>query len=189
MENMYRQRSSYEETAGLRWSVPGESAEREFPYRPRWTTILLGGFFFAACALFLGYRAATNVRGLIIEGFIRLDPERARVFYGVLAALGAGFVIASCFLAVHRLTFEQRLTFGPTAMTVPASRWSRTTKQIAYRDIRQLSIATVSGQTFLHVHHVGGKFTVVASMLPSREAFDEVQALIARSSASARGVA
>jgi hypothetical protein len=156
-----------------------ESPEREFPYRPRWTAIVLGGFFFSACALFLGHRATTNGRGLIIEGFIRLDPGQARVFYGVLAALSVGFVIASCFLAFHRLTFEQRLTFGPTVMTVPASRWSRATKRIAYRDIRQLSIATVSGQTFLHVHHVGGKFTIVASMLPSREAFDDLRALLA----------
>jgi len=159
--------------------MTGESPEREFPYRPRWTAIVLGGSFFAVCALFLGHRASTNTRGLILEGFIRLDPEQARVFYGVLAALAVGFVIASCFLAFHRLTFEQRLTFGPTAMTVPASRWSRATKQIAYRDIRQLSLATVSGQTFLYVHHVGGKFTIVASMLPSRETFDEVRALLA----------
>lgn len=159
--------------------MPGESPEREFPYRPRWTAIVLGGFFFSACALFLAHRATTNRRGLILEGFIRLDPDQARVFYGVLAALSVGFVIASGFLAFHRLTFEQRLTLGPTAITFPASRWSRATKQIAYREIRQLSMATVSGQTFLHVHHVGGKFTIVASMLPSREAFDEVRALLA----------
>jgi hypothetical protein len=159
--------------------MPAESPEREYPYQPRWRTIVLGGGFFGLCALFLGYRATTNRRGLILEGFIRLDPDQANVFYGVLAALAVGFVLASCFLAYHRLTFEQRLTFGPTVMTVPSSRWSRATRQIAYRDIRQVTVASVSGQTFLHVHHTGGKSTIVASMLPSPAAFDEVRALLA----------
>jgi hypothetical protein len=145
--------------------------------------IVLGGLFFAAAALILGRRASINRRGVIIEGLITLGPDGASTFYWVLAALGAGFVLMCGVLAFHRLTFEQRLVLGPTMLTVPASRWSRATKTIAYRDIRALTLQTVSGQTFLNVQHTGGKYVIVASMLPSTEAFDEVRSILASQTA------
>jgi hypothetical protein len=160
-------------------TMPSEAPEREYPYRPRWTAIVFAGGFFAACALVLGYRASDNHRGLIINGIIELGPDGATGFYYVLCALSVGFVIGSVFMAYHRLTFQQRLVFGGAAMTVPVSRWSRATKQIAYRDMRKMSMTVISGQTFLYVDHLGGRFTIVASMLPSQAAFDEVRALLA----------
>jgi hypothetical protein len=159
--------------------MPADRPEREYPYRPSWTVILLAGGFFAVCALVLADRASNNRRGVIINGIIELGASGATDLYYVLCALSVGFVIVSCFLVYHRLAFQQRLVFDATRVTVPVSRWSRATKQIAYRDIQRLSMAEISGQTFLYVHHLGGKFTIVASMLPSRAAFDEVRALLA----------
>ena len=158
--------------------MPQAPGDREFPDRPRWSGILFGGFFFTFCAAVLAHRAATNERGLIIDGIIRLEPDSATTFYRVLAALGVCFVVAACFLAAYRLTSRQRLVFGATAMNVPASRWSSATRAIAYRDIRQMTLHRVSGQTFLTLRHTGGKFVVVASMLPSNEAFAEVRAIL-----------
>jgi hypothetical protein len=158
--------------------MPTDPPEREYPYRPRWTVIVFSGGFFGFAALVLGYRASNNRRGVIINGIIELGPDGATSFYYVLCALSVGFVIISVFLAFHRLVFKQRLVFGTTTMTVPASRWSSATRQIAYRDIRRLSGMVVSGQTFLYVDHAGGRHTIVASMLPSQEAFEEVRALL-----------
>jgi hypothetical protein len=160
-------------------TLASDPPEREYPYRPRWTVIVFTGVFFGACALVLGERAVDNRRGLIINGIIELGPDGATGFYYVLSALSVGFVIVSAFLAYHRLTFQQRLVFGTAAMTVPVSRWSRATQQIAYRDIQRMSGAVISGQTFLYVDHVGGRFTIVASMLPSQAEFEEVRALLA----------
>jgi hypothetical protein len=159
--------------------MPADPTEREYPYRPSWTVIVFVGGFFALCALVLGGRASDNRRGVIINGIIELGPDGATRFYYVLCAASVGFVVVSIVMAYHRLAFQQRLVFGTAAMTVPLSRWSRATKQIAYRDIQGMSITAVSGQTFLYVHHVGGKYTIVASMLPSQEAFEEVRALLA----------
>jgi hypothetical protein len=160
-------------------AMAADPPERDYPYRPRWTAIVFVGAFFALCALVLGARASDNRRGVIINGIIELGPEGATNFYYTLCAGSVGFVIASIFMVYHRLAFQQRLVFGSAAMTVPVSRWSRATKQIAYRDIQGVSITAVSGQTFLYVHHVGGKYAIVASMLPSQEAFEEVRALLA----------
>jgi acyl-coenzyme A synthetase/AMP-(fatty) acid ligase len=155
------------------------SVEREYEYRPKWTMIVLCGAFFGLCAAVLGAKAANNDRGVIINRIVELGPDGATTFYWVLAALSAGFVALAAFLAYHRLTYRQRLAFGPAALTVPASQWSRKEKEIAYRDIVALSEATISGQRFLYVAHLGGKHTITASMLPSKAAFVEVCELLA----------
>jgi hypothetical protein len=101
------------------------------------------------------------------------------MFYWVLCACSVGFVAIAVFLAYHRLTFRQRIAFGPTALLVPASRWSSAEQQIGYRDVQTLSIDQVSGQRFLYVTHSGGQYAITASMLPSKAAFEEVCELLA----------
>lgn len=82
------------------------------------------------------------------------------------------------FIAYHRATFQQRLVIGPATLTVPAGRWSREEKEIAYRDILALNEWRISGQRLLYITHVGGKHTIAASMLPSKSAFEEMRALL-----------
>lgn len=154
------------------------SVEREYEYQPKWTAIVLGGGFFVLCAAVLGAKAANNDRGVIINRIIELEPGGATTFYWVLTALSGGFVALAAFLAYHRLTSRQRIAFGPTALTVPASRWSRAEKEIAYCDIQGLSEGTVNGYWYLYVTHSGGKHTIAAAMLPSKEVFVEVCELL-----------
>jgi hypothetical protein len=155
------------------------SVEREYEYRPKWTMIVLCAAFFGLCAAVLGSKAASNDRGLLISRIIELAPDDATVFFWALTACSIGFVVIAAFLAYHRLTTRQRIAFGPSALTVPASRWSREEKELAYRDIVALFETTVSGQRFLYITHPGGKYTIDASMLPSKSAFVEMCELLA----------
>lgn len=156
-----------------------EGVEREYEYKPRWTLIVFCAVFFGLWAVILGAKAHGNDRGVIINRVLQLSPSGATTFYWVLCACSVGFVAIAAFLACHRLTFRQRIAFGPTALLVPASRWSSEEKQVGYRDIEALSIAQVSGQRFLYVTHSGGKYAITASMLPSKAAFEEVCELLA----------
>jgi len=65
---------------------------------------------------------------------------------------------------------------------IPVSHWSNGERTLAYADIKTIEPARVSRQRFLYIHHGGGKFTVVASMLPSASDFDELVAQLNRSS-------
>ncbi|MBE7463852.1 MAG: hypothetical protein HS116_10135 [Planctomycetes bacterium] len=151
----------------------------KYEYRPKWALIILSGAFFGLGTAVLGYKAANNDRGVIINNIIELGPEGATTFYWVLAAISAGFVATTVFLVYQRVAFHQRLVFGPAAMTVPASRWSREEKVIAYQDISALTETVVSGQRFLYVMHPGGRYTIAATLLPSNAAFAEICALLA----------
>jgi hypothetical protein len=152
---------------------------REYPYRPSWRAIIFSALWFGLCAAFLGSEAAHNDQGLLINGIIGLGPGGATVFYWILTALSAGFVVISAFLAYHRLTFQQQLVFGPAVMTVPVSRWSRETQRIEYRSIEALSKTAVYGQQFLYITHPGGKYTLSMAMLPSKAVFAQISELLA----------
>lgn len=155
-----------------------DDIERAYDYKPKWTLIVCCALFFGLCAVVLGVKAAGNDRGLIINGIIELGPDGATIFYWVLCVCGVGFVAISAFLAYHRVTFHQRLAFGSTAVILPRSRWSPEEKVIVYRDISALSTARIHGARFLYVTHPGGTSTIMASMLPSKAAFDEVCELL-----------
>lgn len=152
--------------------------ERQFDYRPKWTAILFCAVFFGLCAVVLGAKAANNERGLVLNGIIELGPEGASIFYWVLCGFSVAFVIMAVFLALHRAVLRQRLAFAQTALLVPRSRWSNQERHIEYDDIQAVTTGEISGQHVLYVHHTGGKYTIVASMLPSRAAFEEVRALL-----------
>lgn len=152
--------------------------EREYPYRPGWVMIILGAVFFSGCAVILGAAAMENRRGLTVAHIIPLGPDGATAFYWMLTVFSVAFVIMFVFLVYHRLTFRQRLAFGATAIIVPASRWSRREKEIAYRDIQALSEDTIQGRRYLNVMHTGGKDIIAAAMLPSASAYTEVRQLL-----------
>jgi hypothetical protein len=158
--------------------MDSDTLERE--YRTKWTVIVSCAALFGLCAAVLGSVAASNDRGLVINGIIELGHEGATVFYWALAGLSGGFVVLAAFLAYHRITFRQRLVLDRSALTIPASRWSRQEKQIAFSRIHRLSETTVNGQRFLNVEHTGGKDTITASMLPSADAYEAVCELLAK---------
>jgi len=155
-----------------------EGIERAYAYKPRWTLIVFCAVFFGLVAVILGAKAHGNDRGVIINRVIELSLSGATTFYWVLCACSVGFVAIAAFLAYHRLTFRQRIAFGPTALLVPASRWCSAEQQIGYQDIQVLSRVQVSGQQFLYVTHSSGQYAITASMLPSKAVFEEVCELL-----------
>jgi hypothetical protein len=147
---------------------------REYDYKPRWSLILLCGGFFALCLAVLGTKATTNDRGLVINGIVELGTDSASVFYWALTAVSAAFVLLSLLLVYHRIALRQRLVLGEFALLVPRTRFSRDPVEIAYRDIKGMARMSMNGQQFLYVTHSGGRYTINATMLPSRVVFEEV---------------
>jgi hypothetical protein len=153
--------------------------EREYEYRSHFALIIGCALFFGLGAIVLAAKAATNDHGVIINSVVRvtLGPVGATVFYWFLSLFSTLLFLA--ILRFHRVIFRQRLAFGPATLIVPVSRWNTKEKEIAYQDIEEISTTQVSGRWVLDIHHRGGKFTIAASMLSSREAFDELRELLA----------
>lgn len=127
----------------------------------------------------IGNKALGNQVGLTINGILQLGPKGATVFYWILCVLSLGFVAAAAFLSFHRLTRQQRLAFTADAIFLPSSRWSSDEIAIPYHEIVKLATAEISGQRFLYLYRNDNtKFTITASLLPTKVAFDEVRTLL-----------
>jgi hypothetical protein len=152
--------------------------DRHYDYRPKWTTIILCGGFFGACAFILGREAQKNNRGLIINGIIDLSPRGATIFYWVLAALSVGFVVVAGFLIIVRLTLHRRIGLTRTSISIPRSRWSNEERVVPFAEILRLSQSEAYGQRFLNIEFIGGKFALTSSLLPSKADFKEICAAV-----------
>jgi hypothetical protein len=135
---------------------------QEYPYRPRWRVIALATGFFAACGLALTYQARSD-----------------KVFLGIVAVGAWGFAILGLVAGVGRILLRQRIIVARDAMIVPSGRWSREETVIPLRGLSHLELQVASGQKLLKVHHAGGSFVLVASMLPSDVDFERIHVFLA----------
>src|SRR4051812_25235813 len=65
----------------------------EYPYKPNIPAFLLIILLFGTGAYYMYHNALANDRGVIIDYIFRFDVQGATIFYWVMAALSAGFVI------------------------------------------------------------------------------------------------
>ena len=153
-----------------------------YSYRPKPMAMGLAAAFFGVCGLVMGNSALTTDRGLIIDGLIRLDTGGATVFYWVIAGLSAAMTLGGILGLVRGLTSDQKLILSETQLRVPKSGLSNTLVSVNYGDIQGMTVTRVKSQVFLVIHHIRGKVTITASMLPNRAAFDEVHRVLSERS-------
>lgn len=146
------------------------TAERTYPYRFGWPLLLFCLVLFGAGCPLLWRKAATNQRGLIINGLIELGPDGATTFYGVFAALGAAIFVMFALMAWHNLTAPP-LVLSTDSITIPAL--FKGPAAIPYASISDLAMINWSREVVLQIVHADGKTNIVASMLP-KGAFAEV---------------
>jgi|GEM_PF-6443830 len=65
---------------------------KSYPYNPKATTSILCILFFGASAAVLVWEAATNDRGLILNGVFRLSESAAATSLWILSGLSVAFV-------------------------------------------------------------------------------------------------
>jgi hypothetical protein len=135
--------------------------------------------FFAVCALVIAEEAATNDRGLILEGIFRFSPHGATVFYWMLAGLSALFVLAALFLAVARLSTDRYLQLESDAVILPHGFLQTKLSRVPYSSIATVSEVIVKGQKSLRLHTSSRKYAISASLLPSDHVYVQLRQLIA----------
>lgn len=152
--------------------------QKEYPYKPKVLVMLLAALFFAACGAGLTNAALTNDRGLIINGIITLGPGGATIFYWVMVGACSVFVLGGLWGIIIGLTSDRRLVLTETGIRAPKGGYSRQYVTIRFSDILNVTMQSVQKQRFLTVHHTNGKMSIAQSMLPDKEAFEEVTRMV-----------
>jgi hypothetical protein len=160
--------------------MPQHNSNREFAYQPRWGIIIAAAVFFTACGLLIRSEAASNDRGLVINGIIELSRERATIFYWVLSWMSFAFVALAAVMLVVRILNPQKVVLSSDGVYAPRWAWSRQPTFIRYADVISMSTYSVSGQEFLKVVHARGKHNLAASMFKSKSSFEDFREELAR---------
>jgi hypothetical protein len=148
--------------------------DAEFAYSPKWRHIGMTAVFGASLAAFFAHRGMTNHGGLLINGVIELEVEKAtRFFYGIAGALGLVVVLA-VLNAMMMLGGKRRVALASDALVIPRSRFGRDERRITYRDVSGLTVREARGYKYIDVHHAGGTACIVGGWLDSEEDFEEL---------------
>jgi len=144
----------------------------EYPYAAKPRSILLAIGFFVACAAVFVRAAATNDRGLIIEGLITLSTPRATIAYWCMAAVSMVFVAAGAAGLMSNRRGPRVVRLTATELQAPKSAFARQPTVVRLDDVRGVALREIHRQRMLTVAHSGGSLTITQSMLPGRAEFD-----------------
>ncbi len=153
--------------------------DMRFAYKPKTLTMILAGGFFLLCAVALAFRAASNDRGLILNGIINLDQGGATTFYYVLAGLAALMSVGGFIGFVQSLKGPGFVVLDETGVGFPGNLGQKPVR-IAYDAIKRLERGGAYRQRWLYIFHTGGRHAIMSSMLANAAQLDEIEALLAQ---------
>ena len=162
----------------------------EIPLQRPYVRLTLGVALTAALAAYMFHRADTNVRGLIINGIIHLDPGQADVFYAVMGLACLAFT-ALVILSLYNVASSKRfrLKIG-AALRFPTFPLWKARREVAVPIDEVVGVELQPPQKPRHLIVVAreGRFALPVSWLPDGWSPDQVaEAIVTRArAASAR---
>lgn len=148
--------------------------EIRIPYRPNKIIFILAIAFFGSCAGFMGNIAATNDRGLILNRIFEFSKQGATIFYWVIAGLSVAFVVLGFFALIKSYTSKREIIISDSSITSPKSGFSKLNICIKFSDITDVTMQTVQKTKILNIDHLDGRLSIPNSMLPNKQAFEEL---------------
>ena len=149
-----------------------------FSYRGRRSSLIWAIVFFGAAALLFASMAVQNRAGAEINGFIKLSPTGATIFYWVMFACSMVFVGGSIAILFSRRIREAKLEISPAGVKAPYGFLQRRSFDLKFADLEGITETTVNGQRFLYLYSGGERYPINAIMLPSANDYEQVKALV-----------
>lgn len=150
---------------------------QQYPYNPKWHTLLLGAALFGGGSFFMTRMATQPNEGLRSIPMI-LGSAGAASFYWVVAGLSAMFAAVTLVLVVRRFVVAQFLELQRDELVLPRGWFQTRHIRIPYAQIERVWEVNVSGQTLLFVAVAGRQFKITASLLPDLSTYATVRNFI-----------
>ena len=153
--------------------------EVRYPYKPKIVVFLLSTLFFVGCTLVFANMALTNDRGLLLNKIIEFSTEEATLFYWGLGAASAAFVIIGIAGLLSNFTTKKEVVLTEDGITAPKSGISKKIVSVKFSEITDLYVQSIHRQRLFNIVHQSGKLVIPQSMLPNKQAFEELIDLVA----------
>ncbi len=148
--------------------------EVRIPYKPNKILFILAIGFFGACAGFMGNIAITNDRGLVLNRIFEFSTQGASIFYWVITVIALAFVLVGIIALIKSFTSKREIIISDTSITSPKSGFSKLDITVNFSDVTDVTIQTVQKTKILNIDHLDGRLSIPNSMLPNKQAFEEL---------------
>jgi len=136
-----------------------------------------GIVMFTACAGFFLMELGMD-RGLILEGLLELGVRGAHIFWGVLGALSAGFVILMLSAVISMRGGRVAVVLGEDTITMPGAPMRPRPRELRYEHITSATLHRVEKQEILTLVDPHGTSTLARSYVGDA-AFETIVAHVA----------
>ncbi|HEY9716411.1 MAG TPA: hypothetical protein V6C69_02995 [Trichormus sp.] len=151
-----------------------------FQYNAKPVTMGLCVAVCCLCAWFFTNEALNNDRGAIIEHIITLDTGQATVMYWCFVGFMVIGVILAIFSLVRTFTNPKFVRLDADSVVLPYGFMQRLTARIPYSSIDNITETQVSRNRFLYLHTRSKKYPLMASLLPSKQIYEEIKAFLSQ---------
>ena len=145
-----------------------------YDYRPKAWVMALKIPVFAILCFSLGKAALANDRGLILNGFIRLDIGGATIFYSVCFVVCALALTDALYGIVRAFRAPEEVVLDATSITAPRGMFNRVPVTVPFTHFTFLGVTQVNWQKMLIIRYPGGALRLWRSMLATRNDFEEL---------------
>ena len=147
---------------------------KEYRYRSGYLMMSLITLMFGGAAFVLYNKAITNDRGLIINGFIKLNDGQADIFYYVLTGFSVAFAIAGIVIPLLEMSGKvpRVLTVYDDGMSFPLR---KEMCEFKWYEITNMTETNIQGTIIIELTPVTGrKYSINNRMFKSKKEFEEV---------------
>jgi hypothetical protein len=151
---------------------------KEYRYRSGFLMMSMITLMFGAGAFVLYHLAVTNDRGLIINGFIKLNESQADIFYYVLTGFSVVFAISGIIIPLLEMSAKipRVLTVYDDGISFPMR---KEMCEFKWYEITNMTETNVQGTIIIELTPVTGrKYSINNRMFKSKKEFEEVYSIL-----------
>lgn len=164
-----------------------QEEERSYLYGARTEGLVAGTLFFGVGTIVSACIAATNDKGVVIEGIIKLGVNGATIFYWILTAMSAAIVSFVLYAAFRKSTNPRHLVVSHDCIKVPGPVWSDYNRTILVEDIQRVSVIQRRHSRTLRIHSSSAQSVDIQDiLLPQNSDLDEIRTAVSHGASSAQ---
>ena len=144
-----------------------------YQYKPKPGGVVAATGTFLLGALFMGYVAATNRVGAIVNGVVNLDATSATALYWVMAVLLAGMVVVGLNAIRLSLVKTRCILLSPTTIEIPANWPGSQNTTVPFRAITRVEQQEVRSRRIVTIVSNSGRTRFLQRFFDDAECFED----------------
>lgn len=144
------------------------------PYKPDTLKFSLMIAIVGLSTIYMGNKAMTNNKVLLLKHTIELSPQSATIFYWMITGISFIFFLLILYALLKSTYVKRTIIITDTFLIAPKNGLSNIDVRVNFSDVIAYNIQTMLKTKILYIEYKGGKLSIPNTMLPTKKAFEEL---------------